>query len=172
MRNRNQGHMNDVFRDNSTRLSPGTVRAPAFFFFITSVKTVILLVTEWMNRTLWGRFLLVEKQKYHAPAALAKASERTEWHFSWPSESNTNGQGVSDKPLDKLPPFPLVGRHLGRTAWNALLIKTERFNGKISLSTAWNISHSLTILWGAQSLWKGSVLRGVLRLTKEKKMQW
>lgn len=72
--------MNDVFRDNSTRLSPGTVRAPAFFFFflIASVKTVILLVTKWMNRTLWGRFLLVEKQKYHAPAAMAKASERTD----------------------------------------------------------------------------------------------
>lgn len=25
--------MNDVFRDNSMRLSPGIVRAPAFFFF-------------------------------------------------------------------------------------------------------------------------------------------
>ena len=41
----------------------------------------------------------MEKQKYHAPAAMAKASERTERHCSLPSESNTNGQGVSDKPL-------------------------------------------------------------------------
>ena len=63
----------------------------------------------------------------------------------------------------RLPPFPLVGEG---TAWNVLLIKTERSNRKISLSTARNISHSPTILWGAQSLWKGSILKGVLRLTR------
>lgn len=44
--------MNDVFRDNSMRLSPGIVRAPAFFFFFASVKTIIFLGTKWMDRTL------------------------------------------------------------------------------------------------------------------------
>ena len=70
------------------------------------------------------------------------------------------------------PPFRLAGRPLQRTAWNVLLIKAERFNGRISLSTAWNISHSPTILWGTQSLWKGCILREVLKLTKEEKMEW
>ena len=72
------------------------------------------------------------------------------------------GRGCQTSPW-RLPPFPLVGEG---TAWNVLLIKTERSNRKISLSTARNISHSPSILWGAQSLWKGSILKGVLRLTR------
>lgn len=136
--------MHDVFRDNSTRLSPGIVPAPALFFFFTSVKTIIFLGTKWMDRTLGQVF------------ASGEAMPLLPWQRSLRGQSDIAncplsliqmGRECQTSPWRR-PPFRLAGRPLQRTAWNVLLIKAERFNGRISLSTAWNISHSPTILWG------------------------
>lgn len=68
MRNRVHGHLNDVFRDNRTRLNPRNIKSTSFCIFasVALVKTVTFLGTKWMNRTLRQVFLSGEAETPHS----------------------------------------------------------------------------------------------------------
>ena len=106
MRNRVHRHLNDIFRDSRTRLNPSNIKSTSFCIFasVALMKTVTLLGTKWMNRTLRQIFLSGEAEtarpcchgKGHCEDGVTLLTPNTPLPRSNPN--GRNRQGVSDKP--------------------------------------------------------------------------